>query len=134
MKAGVSHAERSKNARLQELPKSLARDGLDDASKHVGRAAVVPLPVRLAEQREAREPFRLLGIGLVGARQVLLGVHALHGARTDELVCQAGCVAQKILDRDRPLRRHELDAAIALNCNLRIGEGRHVFCRRIGEE
>jgi hypothetical protein len=41
-------------------------------------------------------------------------------------------VAQKILDRDRPLRRHKLDASVAFDRDLRIGKGGHIFRERIG--
>jgi hypothetical protein len=88
----------------------------------------------LAEQRQPCQSLHLIGVGLIGARQAFLGIHELYGSRTDELVCEPRRVAQKILDRDRPLRRHKLDASVAFDRDLRIGKGGHIFRERIGEE
>ena len=122
---GLGHLQRRQDAFGQERAQALAADDFDDAAEDVGGAAVVPFRAGLAHQRQARDDGGVLGIGDLAAAQPRLLVQLLHQAVAGVVVGDARGVAQQILDRHRPLQRHEVELAVVLDADLLVGKFRN---------
>jgi len=131
---GLGHLQRREDALGQERSQTLGRDDLDDAAEDVGGAAVVPLRAGLADQRKFRHQGRVLGIGDLAAAQPRLLVELLHQAVAGVVVGDARRVPQQVLDRDRPLDRHQFQRAVGLDADLLVGKLRDEFCDRICQQ
>ena len=127
VKRGLGHLQRRQDAFGQERAERLAGDDFDEAAEDVGGAAVVPLGARLADQRQARDQRGMLGVADLAAAQPRLLIELLHQAVAGVFVSDAGSVAQQILDRDRPLQRHEIELAVVLDADLLVGKFRNEF-------
>ena len=112
----------------------LAGDDFDDAAENVGGAAVVPFRAGLAHQRQAGDHRGVFGIADLAAAQPRLLVHLLHQAVAGVVVGDARGVAQQILDRHRPLQRHEVELAVVLDADLLVGKFRNEFRNGIAEQ
>ena len=86
------------------------------------------------QQGQSGQRLRLVGIGLVAAREIGLRVEFVNGRLAEEIVGQAGRVPEQILNGDGANRRREIEAAIAFDADLRAGESRNEFRDRIGEQ
>ena len=128
--AGIAHAQRRKNSLMQKRAQGLPGDNLDDAADDVGGMAVIPGCARLVEQRQLGERNDKFGeSGTVRAKRrraykLRLDVKALHGRNTGEKVRQPRCVAQQVLDGDRPLGRDQFELAILFDADFGIGKFR----------
>ena len=106
--ARVPHVERFEDAGGEKRAEALSGHDLDDASEHFDRAAVVPGRAGMAEEGQFRHQQGMLLVGAVAAPELRVGVARLKRAR-DDLVREAGGVAQKVLDRDGAARLLEDD-------------------------
>ena len=114
--------------------KRFAGNDLDDAAENVGGAAVIPFRAGLAHQRQAGDQRGVFGIADLAAAQPRLLIQLLHQAVAGVVVGDARGVAQQILDRHRPLQRHEVELAVVLDADLLVGKFRDEFRDGIVEQ
>ena len=134
VKRGLGHLQRREDALGQECAQRFPGHDLDDAAENVGGAAVVPLGAGLALQGQARDQCCVFGVGDLAAAQRRLLIELLHQAVAGMVVGNARSVAQQILNRHRPLQRHQLELAAVLDADFLVGEFRDEFRDGVAEQ
>ena len=76
----------------------------------------------------------VLGIADLAAAQPRLLVQLLHQAVAGVVVGDARGVPQQVLDRHRPLERHEIELAVVLDADFLVGELRNEFGDGVAEQ
>ena len=133
MERGVAHAERLQDALLEKSVELLSADALDEVPQHVGRAAVFPSASWLKHQRHGRERFHEFSVRVIGSVHSILGVQVLHERLAEHAIGKPGGMPHQVLDRDRTLRRDELERAALLHADLQVLQFRNVLRNRIRE-
>src|SRR5262249_9431886 len=110
---GIGHAERIEQSLLFELIQPLARNHFDNTPEHISRMAVIPPYARLIGERQRRDPVGEFGVVKIAGIYVGIGIELLLLALAEETVSDARGVPQQIPDRDRALRRHELERILS---------------------
>ena len=133
--AGIDHAERIENPRLDEFVKALAADDLDQPRHDVGGERIFPGRAGMIDQRQAGQHVHHVGQRRHGIVHAAL-VEGLEdgGARIEKAVAQPGAVAQELADGDRALRRlGVIERRCARAQDFSISELRNEFLDRVIE-
>ena len=129
---GIGHAERIEQPLLFELKQRLSRGHLDDPAEHVGRMTVIPPRRGLVGQRQDRDPVGEFSIVEIAGVQLGIAIELRHRGFAEEAVGDTRRVPQQIPDRDRALRRLELERIFSgfigkVDADLCVRKGTNVF-------